>query len=222
MSENPKGGLTSERKGPETARSAVVFLHGYGADGADLLGLAAPLGQIFPDTVFFAPDAPEPCRVNPTGRQWFPIPWLDGSDEASAGASMAASADLLNAFFDRVLADEGLAPSRLIPFGFSQGTMMALHVVPRRAEAMAGIVGFSGRMVRPGSLDGEAVAKPPVLLLHGNADDVVPYASMAEAETALKGAAFEVETFTMEDVGHGISPEGLQKAAEFIANRLGP
>ena len=132
------------RKGAASgeANALVVFLHGYGADGADLLGLADPLAPHLPNTVFVAPDAPEPCRNNPFGRQWFPIPWLDGSSEAEAMTAMAAAIDDLNAFLDAQLAAEGLTADRLVVVGFSQGTMMALHVLPRRAEPVAGIVAF--------------------------------------------------------------------------------
>jgi len=212
--------LNSERRGPETARSAVVFLHGYGADGADLLGLAEPLAQVLPETAFFAPDAPEPCVMNPAGRQWFPIPWIDGSSEATVGTSLAASSDRLDAFLDTVLAAEGLTPDRLVLFGFSQGTMMSLHVAPRRAAPVAAIAGFSGRLLMPGALGAEALSKPPVMLLHGDADDVVPFGSMTEADAALRAAGFTVETFVMHGVGHGISPEGLQAAVGFFAPKL--
>ncbi len=212
--------LQSQRKGPEKASSAVVFVHGYGADGADLLGIADPLAPILPDTAFFAPDAPDPSVMNPMGRQWFPIPWIDGSSEAEAGAGMAASAEKLSAFLDKILEDEGLAPEKLLLFGFSQGTMLSLHVAPRRPAPIAGVAGFSGRLMMPAALKDAAVSKPPVLLLHGDADEVVPFASMAEAEQALTAADFAVETFVMHGVGHGISPEGLQKAAAFMVPLL--
>lgn len=212
--------LKSERRGPEKASSAVIFLHGYGADGADLLGLSTPLAQIMPETAFFAPDAPDPCGMNPMGRQWFPIPWIDGSSEAEAGAGMAASAEKLDVFIDHVLETEGFEPARLILLGFSQGTMMSLHVAPRRGEAIGGIAGFSGRLMMPGALADEAKSRPPVLLLHGDADEVVTFDSMAAAEAGLRAAEFHVETFVMSGVGHGISPEGLQRAVEFILPRL--
>ena len=141
--------LQSARRGPEKAGSVVVFLHGYGADGTDLLGLSEPLAPHLPTTAFYAPDAPEPSRNNPMGFQWFPIPWLDGSSEVDARISMGQSVTALNEFLDTVLAAEELTPDRMVLVGFSQGTMMALHVAPRRDVAVAGVVGFSGRLLTP-------------------------------------------------------------------------
>ncbi|MDO5659002.1 MAG: alpha/beta fold hydrolase [Paracoccus sp. (in: a-proteobacteria)] len=213
--------LQSARRGPENARQVVVFLHGYGADGADLLGLADPMAPHLPDTAFYAPDAPEPCANNPMGRQWFPIPWLDGSTEAQARASMAASIDDLNGFLDTVLQAEGLGADRLAVVGFSQGTMMALHVLPRRDEAVAAIVAFSGRLLEPELLSGEARVRPPVLLIHGDADPMVPYADMQLAGDALSAAGFETYAHTMRGTGHGIAPDGLSVALGFLRQRFG-
>ncbi|OCX62292.1 phospholipase [Thioclava sp. SK-1] len=201
-------------------KSVVVFLHGYGADGKDLLGLADPLASHMPDTVFLAPDAPEPCVGNPYGRQWFPIPWLDGSSEAVAAQGLMAAADDLNAFLDTVLEQEGITAAQLAVVGFSQGTMMALQVVPRRAEPIAAIVGFSGRLLRPEALAGEAVSKPPVLLCHGDADDVVPFADMGLAGDALVSAGFEVYAHVMKGTAHGIAPDGLSAALGFLVQNL--
>lgn len=212
--------LQSERRGPAQADSVVVFLHGYGADGADLLGLADPLAPHLPQTAFYSPNAPERCRNNPMGYQWFPIPWLDGSTEDEARASMAHAIDDLNGFLDSVLAREGLAADRMVVVGFSQGTMMALHVLPRRDQSVAGIVGFSGRLLAP-ELLAEATQHPPVLLLHGDQDQMVPFADMGLAERALSAAGFEVATHTMRGTGHGISPDGLGAALSFIRARLG-
>lgn len=212
--------LQSERRGPAQADSVVVFLHGYGADGADLLGLADPLAPYLPKTAFYSPDAPERCRNNPMGYQWFPIPWLDGSTEDEARASMAHAIDDLNGFLDSVLAREGLGADRMVVVGFSQGTMMALHVLPRRDQSVAGIVGFSGRLLAP-ELLAEATQHPPVLLLHGDQDQMVPFADMSLAERALRAAGFEVSTHTMRGTGHGISPDGLGMALSFIRARLG-
>jgi phospholipase/carboxylesterase len=215
--------LKSARAGvaPGQARRAVVFLHGYGADGADLLGLAQPMAPHLPGCAFYAPDAPEPCRVNPMGRQWFPIPRMDGSTEAQAAVSMASSAVLLNAFLDQVLADEGLAPETLALLGFSQGTMMSLHVAPRRAAPLGAVVGFSGRLIAPERLAAETRSKPPVLLLHGDRDDIVPPSSMPEAADALQAAGFETYTHVMPGTAHGIAPDGLSLALSFLREKLG-
>jgi phospholipase/carboxylesterase len=215
--------LKSKRAGeaPGQARRAVVFLHGYGADGADLLGLAQPMAPHLPGCAFYAPDAPEPCRVNPMGRQWFPIPRMDGSTEAQAAVSMASSAVLLNAFLDKVLADEGLAPENLALLGFSQGTMMSLHVAPRRAAPLGAVVGFSGRLIAPERLAAEVRSKPPVLLLHGDRDDIVPPSSMPEAADALQAAGFETYTHVMPGTAHGIAPDGLSLALSFLREKLG-
>lgn len=212
--------LQSQRRGPENARSAVVFLHGYGADGADLLGLAEPLARYLPETAFYSPDAPEPCAGNPFGRQWFPIPWLDGSSEAEARDGLVRAAADINGFLDTVLAAEGLGPDRLAVVGFSQGTMMALEVVPRRAEVIAGIVGFSGRLLAPERLASEARSFPPVLLIHGDADAMVPFADMKLAGDALNAAGFTVYGHVMEGTGHGIAPDGLGAAASFLRDVL--
>ena len=210
--------LTTGRRGPAqgSARRGVVFLHGYGADGNDLLGLAEPLAPHLPDTVFLAPDAPERCVGNPFGYQWFPIPWIDGSSEAAAAEGMARAAADLNAWLDATLAAEGLEPAQLAIIGFSQGTMMALQVAPRRAAPLAGIVGFSGRMMAPETLAAETVSRPPVLLIHGDADEVVPVQSLPEAAEALQGAGFTVYAHIMKGTGHGIAPDGLSVALSFL------
>jgi len=202
------------------AKSLLVFLHGYGADGADLLGLADVLGPHLPDTVFMAPDAPEPCTGNPFGRQWFPIPWLDGSSEAEAAAGLAAAAEDLNAFLDATLADEGLPPSALALFGFSQGAMMALHVAPRRAAPVAAVVACSGRLLAPDRLAAEMRVKPPILLMHGDADPVVPFADMHAAGTVLAAAGFDVWAHVMPGTGHGIAPDGFSATLGFLSDNL--
>lgn len=203
------------------ATSLVIFLHGYGADGADLLGLAEPLSEYLPDTMFMAPNAPERSAANPMGYQWFPIPWIDGSTEEQAAQGMASSARALDAFLDSAAERTGIPASRTVLVGFSQGTMMSLDVAPRRAEALAGIVGFSGRLIAPESLAAEAVSKPPVLLVHGDRDEVVPPSSMPEAAEALRAAGFKVATHVSEGTAHGIAPDGLGLALGFITELLG-
>ena len=202
------------------ARQLVVFLHGYGADAADLIGLAEPLAPHLPETLFLAPDAPEPCRNNPMGRQWFPVPWLDGSTQADAEAGLIAAHADLNAWLDAMLAREGLAPAQVVLFGFSQGTMMALDVGLRRADALAGIVGFSGRLLRPEGLQADIASRPPVLLVHGDADQVVPFDDMGRAGRALDAAGVPVSGFVMRGTGHGIANDGLSAALGFLAEHL--
>ncbi len=201
--------------------SVVLFLHGYGADGADLLGLADPLGPHMRDTTFIAPDAPEPCAGNPMGYQWFPIPWLDGSSEADMAAGAIRAAEDIDAFIDQVLEQEEITPDRLIVFGFSQGSMMALQVVPRRVGEIAGLVAFSGRVLDPESFGQGILSRPPVLLVHGDQDEMVPPGHFHEAGKALEAAGFDVYGHIMEGTGHGIAPDGLSVALTFMAQRLG-
>lgn len=218
MTEELNYARRASKSGADT--SVVLFLHGYGADGADLLGLADPLSEHLPDTVFIAADAPTRSMANPAGFQWFPIPWIDGSSEAAAAEGMRHAAKLLDAFIDKILAEEGIDAEQLILLGFSQGTMMSLHVALRRAEPVAGIVAFSGRLMVPERLGEEMLSKPPVLLIHGDADDVVPFEEMQMAGEALQAAGCTVYAHVMEGTGHGIAPDGLSVALAFIREHL--
>ncbi|QIK40839.1 alpha/beta hydrolase [Pontivivens nitratireducens] len=199
------------------ADALVILLHGFGADGNDLIGLADPLTPHLPNVTFVAPNAPQKCSVNPMGYQWFPIPWMDGSSEVEMGQGFAASTDMLNRYLDEMAKE--FPADRTVLVGFSQGTMMSLHVGPQRAQQLAGIVGFSGRLMRPESL-ADAVSKPPVQLIHGDSDEVVPPASMPEAEKALKSAGFDVQSHVSPGVGHGIAPDGLSLALQRIQGWL--
>jgi phospholipase/carboxylesterase len=215
--------LNSQRKEAVSGetRSVVVFLHGYGANGADLLGLADPLGEHLPDTLFVAPDAPEGCAGAPMGFQWFPIPWIDGSSEEEAERGMTSAVADLNAFLDALMVDEDVLPEQVVLFGFSQGTMMALHVAPRREDEVAGVVGFSGRLLAPAELVEDVVVRPPILVVHGDADDVVPVQSLPEAADALQKAGFEdVFAHIMKGTAHGIAPDGLSVALAFMRDKL--
>ncbi len=216
----------AELNGPRRAAKSgngkylIVFVHGYGADGNDLIGLADPLAEHLPDAVFHAPNAPQRCTGNPMGFQWFPIPWLDGSSEEEATEGMATAATLLNDWLDETMKAEGIDTDHTLLVGFSQGTMMALHIAPRRAEPLAGIVGFSGRLLAPETLEDEARSHLPILLIHGDADEVVPLQSLPEAADALTKVGYEVYTHISKGTGHGIAPDGLQLALQFIQQQL--
>jgi phospholipase/carboxylesterase len=213
--------LTGPSRPPASgvAKSAVVFLHGYGADGNDLIGLAEPMASHLPDTRFIAPNAPEACVNNPAGFQWFPIPWLDGTPESVAAEAAGRAFSMLDAWLDMV----GLEtpPERTALFGFSQGTMMALQVGLRRAAPFAGIVGFSGRLLRADALAAELTSPAPVLLVHGDDDPLVPVASLGEAAGVLSAAGIETRTHVSRGVGHGIAPDGFGLAVGFLRDRLG-
>ena len=203
------------------AQSLVIFLHGYGADGNDLIGIGDVLAEHLPNTMFMAPNAPQRSAMNPMGYQWFPIPRLDGSSEADMQAGFDAAIAALNGYLDQVEAETGIPAAQTALVGFSQGTMMSLHVGPRRAAPLAGIVGFSGRLLAPELLEAEVVSKPDMLLVHGDMDDMVPPSSLSEAATALKAAGFDVGTHMSRGVGHGIAPDGLGLALRFLQDHLG-
>ncbi len=217
---------TSTLSGPRAAarsgqtRSLVILLHGYGADGNDLFGLAGPLSEHLPDTAFRAPNAPERSRVNPMGYQWFPIPWLDGSSEAERDSSFRSSVGLLDSYITQSIEEEGVTPARTALVGFSQGTMMSLYVAPRRDAELACVVGFSGRLVANDDLATAAKVRPPVLLVHGDQDQMIPVAELSAAETALRAAGFEVQSHISRGVGHGIAPDGLTLALRFLSEHL--
>jgi len=198
------------------AQQLVVFLHGYGADGNDLISLGQHWQHLLPDAAFVSPHAPEVCTANPYGgRQWFELTFRDTS-ERWRGAVKAAP--ILNAFLDSELAALGLDDSKLALVGFSQGTMMALHVGLRRERALAAIVGFSGLLIEPGKLAGDIRSRPPVLLVHGDSDTVVPVEFLDEARAALSATNIPVEWHICPGLPHGIDNAGLALAGRFLTN----
>lgn len=222
MDETRTETLSGPEYGPASggrACSLVVLLHGIGADGNDLIGLVPHWAPVLPDTVFVSPHAPFPCDMAPFGRQWFSL-----ADRAPPvlleGARRAAP--VLDSFLDAELARRGLSDDSLVLMGFSQGTMMALHVGLRRPRACAGILGYSGALLGAETLPAEIRARPPVLLVHGDMDPVVPFAAHAPAVQALRAAGIEVESVVRPGLGHGIDEEGVRLGARFLAARLAP
>ncbi len=201
-----------------TARSLVVFVHGYGANGDDLIALGQMWQAALPDTAFVSPHAPEECAANPFGgRQWFP---LTLRDEQELIDGLAQAGPDLDAFLDGELERQGLRPEALALVGFSQGTMMALHVGLRRAGGLAALVGYSGVLANAAALAGEIVARPPVLLVHGAQDELIPARALEHTRDALKAVDVPVEAFLREGLGHGIDEEGLRLGAGFLARHL--
>jgi phospholipase/carboxylesterase len=220
--------MAAELDGPRlashsrTARQLVVFLHGYGADGNDLIEIGRVWQQLLPHAAFVSPHAPEPCGQAPVGRQWFALTFRD-PNERWVGVNKAAP--MLERFIDAELTRLGLPPSALALVGFSQGTMMSLHVGLRRAVAPAAIVGYSGLLVLPPDGNPETYAaditsRPPVLLVHGDRDELIPPEALFQATQGLAALGVPVEWHLSAGVGHGIDPEGLRHGGEFLARNL--
>ncbi len=193
----------------------VVMLHGVGADGNDLIGLAEPWAERLPKAHFIAPDAPEACDMAPTGRQWFSL--QDRSADALL-AGVANVAPALNGFIDARLAAFGLSDRQLALVGFSQGTMISLYIAFRRARACAGVLGYSGALVGAERLAAEIVARPPTMLVHGDADEIVPVAATLHAAQVLGGLDAPCQWHISQGVGHGIAPDGLEIGGRFLAD----
>ncbi|MBX9947315.1 MAG: dienelactone hydrolase family protein [Reyranella sp.] len=196
----------------------AILLHGYGADGNDLIGLAPVLAPLMPDVVFHAPNAPYPCEGNPMGYQWFGISRLDPQ---VAAAGVRSAAPFVEAFLDDTMARYGLDESKTVLVGFSQGTMMALHVGLRRVRPLAGIVGFSGMLAGPDTLAAEIRSRPPVLLAHGDSDEMLPAVLTQRAAAALQDNGVKVGVHIAPGVGHGIDQTGLSHAARFLLDVFG-
>jgi phospholipase/carboxylesterase len=194
------------------AEQLVVLCHGYGADGNDLIGLAPHWQGMLPHADFISPNAPQRCDAG-FGFQWFPISRLDPA-ELMRGVESAAP--VLNEFIDEELAKRGLDGSKLALVGFSQGTMMSLQVGLRRATPPAAIVGYSGALAGGDRLKGELKGRPPVLMVHGDADDMLPVSRMHDAVRLLADAGLSVQWHVSHGVGHGIDPEGLEIGGRFL------
>lgn len=195
----------------------VILLHGYGSNGADLISLAPYWAKALPGATFVSPNAIEAVPAAPGGYQWFPISNLDPR-LMEQGVRMAAQS--VDRFIDRELDKHGLDPSRLLLVGFSQGTMMALHVALRRERAIAGVLGYSGVLVGARTLKEEMRSKPPVLLIHGDRDPTIPIPAMFEAAEGLAAAGHGAQWHVSYGVPHSIGPDGLDLGGAFLTNCL--
>lgn len=198
---------------PAKTTSAILLLHGVGANGQDLLGLGQAWTPQFPNTAIFSPDALEPCDIAPFGFQWFS---LRNSTTQSIAAGLARTRPIVDEMIDKILKDYSLSPSAFVLGGFSQGAMLALYTGLQRKERMAGILAYSGALV---GLE-HAITKPPVLLVHGLADTVVPCGGSKQAADFLTQEGVAAELHFIRNLGHGIDPTGLYLGATFLQRIL--
>ena len=194
----------------------VVFLHGYGADGKDLIDLAKPFGMALPNASFISPDAPHPCAMSPQGRQWFPI------EEIPMGA-IKASLDLLD-LIQNEAKKLSLTFKDVILIGFSQGAMMSMQCLLINHEQLGAIIGYSGTL-KEENLDAandqivngkHKFSDTPVLLVHGEQDEVVPFQSLEKSKNLLNKIGFNIQTLSRKNLAHGIDPEGISRGMEFL------
>ena len=199
--------------GSKNPRSILFLLHGYGSNGDDLIGLAPELARVLPETLFLSPDAPFPCEVG-FGFQWFSLQnWSPLS--LLAGAEKAAP--FINQMIDQALSDYNLPASQSALLGFSQGSMMSLYTAPRRQDLLAGVLGYSGALVGGEALIANAhIQKPPIHLVHGDMDMVVPVAAYYHAFESLKIAGFTVSGSVQKGLVHSINQAGIDEGAAFL------
>jgi phospholipase/carboxylesterase len=193
-------------------QSLVILVHGYGSNGEDLIGLVPHWREVLPNTAFVSPNAPQPCPGAPGGYQWWGFG--AGSDRT---AGVTSAAPILDAFIDAELARHGLSDDRLALVGFSQGTMMSLYVGPQRERQIAGIVGLSGALIDTGEAP---KTHPPILLVHGDEDPMVPIEAFYRAREALERQGFEVTSHVSPGLGHGVDLAGVTLARRFLERVL--
>jgi len=196
----------------------IVLLHGYGSDGNDLISLAPYWRDLLEDTLVVAPNAPWPCDVNAMGHQWFPLE-LDREISRLAGSGQARP--VITGFLEQLWAETGLSAAETVLAGFSQGAMMALDAGLRLNDTLLGIVAFSGGIISPETIGAELKSKPPVCLVHGAEDDVVPVGMSVRGGEALRAAGLEVQVHVSPGAGHTIAPDGLEVATAFIGGLAG-
>ena len=207
-------GKSLKPKSGAAPKQIVLLLHGFGSSGADMIALAPHWQVALPDALFLAPHAPQRCGMMAAGYQWWGLSGFAPSALA-AGASTATPA--INAFIDRKLEQYELSDSNLALVGFSQGTMMALDIGLRRSRSVSAVVGYSGMLTSTSDLAKTDFAKPPVLLVHGTADPVVPIAALYRAESDLKHLGVPVTTHVSQGVAHNVDPVGLNLGRDFVA-----
>ena len=201
----------------DKTNKVVIFFHGYGADGNDLISLSDVFEKILPDAIFYSPNAPEKCEMGGFGYQWFPIKQNnDGSLDLNAEKEIKSSVELINNYIDEVEKVSGVNSENFILVGFSQGTMMILETLFSRKKKFSALIGFSGGLISiPKDISKENLYTP-ILLIHGDNDQVVPMEMTNIAYKSLEGLGFKVEKYFSKGLGHGISLDGLTEATKFL------
>ncbi|MGB0670088.1 MAG: alpha/beta hydrolase [Rhodospirillales bacterium] len=218
MAELPKlSGPELPPQGGGKPKHLVFLLHGVGADGNDLFGLAPYLQRAAPEAHFISPNAPYRFDMAPFGYQWFSLKDFSMKNREE-GVKQAAP--ILDAFIDEQLDRFGLEEKNLVLIGFSQGTMVSLYVGPRRAKQLAGIIGYSGMLVHEEALKTEIKSKPPILLTHGELDEVLPPACLPHAVAGLEAAGLTVEHQMRPNLPHGIDDVCIQLGQAFLKKVL--
>jgi len=210
-------GPTQEPASGGSAKQLVIFCHGVGADGNDLIGLAPYFARVLPDAKFVSPNAPEQFDMADFGYQWFSL----SDPNADRFPGVQAAAPTLDHYISQQIEAHGLSEAETALVGFSQGAMMSLHVGLRREKQLAGIAGYSGRLVGADLLASEIKSKPPVMLVHGEADDVVPSSSLMDAVSGLAGVGIDARFELRPDLGHGLDDRGIMMGMEFLAECFG-
>ena len=201
----------------EEIKNAVILLHGYGGDGKDISMLTLNWKRFLKNTVFLCPDAHETCNINPSGYQWFDF---QSGDPALIWKGVLEAASVLNSFIDEQLAKYNLSDDNLALIGFSQGTMMSLHVGLRRKKPMRALVGFSGKLIGEELLKDDLVSKPPIYLIHGEQDPMVPHQETINAADVLQKHDVEVQKHISSNTPHSIAEDGLKIAIDFLSSKF--
>ena len=201
----------------EKPEQLIIFCHGYGADGNDLIGLSSYFQKILPNAIFMSPNAPQKCDLNPLGYQWFDF---QSGDPALIWKGVLEAASVLNSFIDEQLEKYNLSDDNLALIGFSQGTMMSLHVGLRRKKPMRALVGFSGKLIGEELLKDDLVSKPPIYLIHGEQDPMVPHQETINAADVLQRHDVEVQKHISSNTPHSISEDGLKIAIDFLSSKF--
>ena len=201
----------------EKPKQLVIFCHGYGADGNDLIGLSSYFQNILPNAIFMSPNAPQKCDLNPQGYQWFDF---QSGDPALIWKGVLEAASILNSFIDEQLKKYNLSDDNLALIGFSQGTMMSLHVGLRREKPMKALIGFSGKLIGEELLKDDLISKPPIYLIHGEQDPMVPHQETVNAAEVLKKYDVEVQKHISPNTPHSIAEDGLKIAIDFLSSKF--